>query len=339
MNPKNSLLCSFMLVLVIIGCTNSSKKDTRAEDFISTSYELVENWLQLPQNFVLGRPLGLGIDTDGNLYVFHTGTRVWSNPFPETTVSEKTIIKIDANSGELLESWGDSQFIMPHGLHIDHENNVWVTDIALHQIFKFNQDGDLLMTLGEAKVPGVDTAHFNRPTDVLVTNDGSVYVSDGYRNSRVVKFSSTGEYILEWGSKGNEPGQFAVPHGIGSDKEGNIYVADRNNNRIQKFDSEGNFIQKWQNKSAKQLYSLAIDNKRGQLFGIDYLKEDDSIKGSDIMRFDIGMNLQERFGRTGFYNGPITRYHDIEVGIDGSIYVGDILENRIQKFKLKSREQ
>ncbi len=334
---KASIIYNLLFVLLFIGCVNSPKREKTFEEGTFASYGLTENWLQLPEDFVLGRPLGLGVDTDGNIYVFHTGTRVWSNPFPETTISEKTIIKIDPKSGVLLESWGDDLFIMPHGLYVDHENNIWVTDIALNQIFKFNKHGDLMMTLGVAKVAGDDTAHFNRPTDVVVATDGSIYISDGYLNSRVIKFSINGEFILQWGSKGNESGQFDVPHGIALDKNGNVYVADRNNNRIQKFDSEGNFLQLWQNNITEQLYSVTIDQARSHLFGIDYMTVNDSIiKGSDIFRFDLDMNVQTQFGRTGSYDGPITRYHDIVVGNDGSIYVGDILENRIQKFRLVS---
>lgn len=93
---------------------------------------------------------------------------------------------------------------MLHGLTVDKENNVWVTDVALHQIFKFSHEGKLLMKLGVAKTPGNDSIHFNLPTDVAVANDGSFYVSDGYGNSRVVKFSKEGKYIFEWGEKGNQ---------------------------------------------------------------------------------------------------------------------------------------
>jgi len=124
-------------------------------------------------------------------------------------------------------------------------------------------------------------------------------------NSRIVKFSSNGEYLFQWGSKGNEPGQFIIPHGIDLDKNGNVYVADRENNRIQKFDSEGNFIQLWQNDTTEQLYSVTIDETREHLFGIDYMTVNDTIiKGSDIFRFDLNTNLQVQFGRTANYDGP-----------------------------------
>ena len=165
-----------------------------------------------------------------------------------------------------------------------------------------------------------------------------MYVSDGYRNSRVIKFSREGKYLFQWGKKGSGEGEFNTPHGIDLDSHGNVYIADRENNRIQKFDSKGNFLSQWKNDVAIQLYSLSVDTKNGDVFAIDYLTVNDTlIKGSDIIVFDSTVKLLTRFGRTGSYNGPVCRYHDITIDNEGSIYLGDILGNRVQKFKTKSR--
>ena len=160
---------------------------------------------------------------------------------PKSKINANTISLLDNKSGKILNSWGDSIFIMPHGLTVDNNNNVWVTDVGLHQVFKFDHNGKLLMQLGESKVPGGDSVHFNRPTDIAVAEDGSFYVSDGYRNSRIIKFSSNGRYLLQWGKKGDRDGEFDIPHAIDLDRRGNVYVADRENNRIQVFDPPENF--------------------------------------------------------------------------------------------------
>lgn len=247
----------FLSILTLTGYKNSEKKEFTNNE----SYELVDNWPQLPKDFILGNPTGLAVDSNNNLLIFHRANRVWQEPMPKTKIKENTILILDNKTGELIKSWGANLFIMPHGLEVDKENNIWVTDVALHQVFKFNSDGELLMTLGEASVSGDDSSHFNLPTDVAVASDGSFYVSDGYGNSRVVKFSKDGTYLFEWGKFGNGNGEFNTPHGIDLDNEGHVYVADRENNRIQKFDTNGNFISVWQNKITEQLYSVTIDKK------------------------------------------------------------------------------
>ncbi len=331
-----TIIFYFLSALMLIGCGNLEKKEIKKESENPDSYVLVQDWPKLPEDLVLGNPTGLGIDSENNIMVFHRASSVWQEPMPEDKIQEPTILILDKQTGEVLKSWGADLFIMPHGLEVDKENNIWVTDVALHQIFKFSPEGNLLLTLGEPKVPGNDPEHFNLPTDVAVTDNGSFYVSDGYGNSRVIKFSKNGTYLFEWGKYGDAEGEFNIPHGIDLDKNGNVYVADRENNRIQKFDAEGNFIAVWQNKITEQLYSLVIDQNKDHLFAIDYMTINDTIvKGSDIFRFNLDMNPQIQFGRTGLYNGPISRYHDIIVDDDGSIYVGDILGNKVQKFQLK----
>ena len=138
------------------------------------------------------------IQTKPNIVVFHRAGREWPllAPMPDKIIPHKTILIIDKDNGKLLNSWGDSLFIMPHGLTVDNENNVWVTDVGLHQLFKFNHDGKLLMKLGAAKVAGNESLHFNKPTDIAIAKDGSFYVSDGYGNSRIIKFSATGKLVV-----------------------------------------------------------------------------------------------------------------------------------------------
>lgn len=326
----------FLLVFLLIGCRNPVKKEVDKESENTGSYVLVEEWPKLSKNHVLGLPSGLGIDSNNNILVFHRASRVWEKTFPEDKIQENTILTLDKQTGKVLKSWGADLFIMPHGLEIDKENNVWVTDVGLHQVFKFSSEGKLLLTLGEARVYGDDSSHFNLPTDIAVSDDGSFYVSDGYFNRRVVKFSKDGTYLFEWGKHGNKRGEFIIPHAIDLDNLGNVYVADRQNNRIQKFDAEGNFIADWNNSETGMLLSVAIDNKNDYLFAIDLVIENDTIpKGSDIFRFDLNTNLQMQFGRTGFYDNSTSMYHDIIIDDEGNIYVADGSDKTIKKFRLK----
>jgi peptidylamidoglycolate lyase len=320
------------LLIIIVLLFYQCKPVTKHNDQLS-DYELVKNWPQLPTNYTLSQVTGVGIDKAQNVFLFHRTGREWTDPFPDSMISVNTILMLDRQNGKILNSWGANHFIMPHGLALDKDDNVWVTDVALHQVFKFSHDGQLLMTLGLAKQPGTDSLHFNLPTDVAVAIDGSFYVSDGYGNSRVVKFSPEGKYLFAWGIPGDQSGQFNTPHGIDLDSAGNVYVADRENNRIQKFDANGKFIRSWKNDRAEQLYSVTVNKSANEVFAVDYLTQ---LKlkplGSDIIRLDTSLHFNSRFGRSGQYEGPISRYHDIAIDNQGNIYVGDILNNTIQKF-------
>ena len=315
-----------------MGCGKSKKSKISEEKATDDSYELVEGWPNLPEGYIVGMPTGLAINSKGNIVVFNR-TRPWSFPPPEEKIKSNIIITIDSETGKLLESWGADLFLMPHGLEVDQDNNIWVTDVGLQQVIKFNSEGKLLSILGEETVLGNDNTHFALPTDIAVTPDGSFYVSDGYRNSRIIKYSKNNTFLLGWGkngpdyklNKGDKVGEFNTPHGMDLDKKMNVYIADRENNRIQKFDSEGKFIKLWQNKSGQQLYSVAVDHKNNRLLAIDY----DSIsKASTIFRFDLDLNLEMQF------INPNAKYHDIAVDKEGTIYVGDIVGHKIQKFLL-----
>jgi peptidylamidoglycolate lyase len=301
-----------------------------------TKYEVVKNWPQLSANFHLGNPTGIGIDTNQNIVVFQRAYRKWPlfGSLPESFITDNTILMLDRETGRIIESWGANLFIMPHGLRVDNKNNIWVTDVGLNQVFKFSHDGKLLMKLGEAKVPGNDAGHFNQPTDVAVESDGKFYVSDGYGNSRIVKFSPSGKYLFEWGTKGNKDGEFNIPHGITIDENGNVYIADRENNRIQVFDSSGKFLKKWDDNSFGNICAVSFNNTKSKLFAVDdfsFLKI--KHRGSDVFIFDTSGNIESRFGRSGSYDGPVGWFHDMAIDDEENIYIGDILNNKILKFK------
>ncbi len=314
-----------LCLLTAIGCGQKNDQN-------SDRYSLAENWPRLQSKEILGQPSGLGIDSKGNLVIFH---RAGADPdaAAQSKIPENTIAKLDADTGKILESWGKDLFGWPHGLTIDYNDNVWVTDVGLHQIFKFSPEGELLMKLGEERKPGDDQRHFNRPTDVAIAEDGSFYVSDGYGNSRIIKFSSSGKFLFQWGEKGNGKGQFDLPHAVDLDGEGNVVVADRENGRIQKFDAKGNFLREWSNEGGGKVYSIKTDPVNRSIWAVDYLVgDDDQILGSDILRFGTELEFEAKFGRSKAYEGPVCRYHDIEMDNHQNIFVADLLENRVQKF-------
>jgi len=298
------------------------------------NYSLVEDWPRSPSDSIMGQPSGLGVDSHGDLIVFHRAGAV-SGSDPSILIPRNTIVKLEAKTGKVLDAWGADLFSWPHGLNVDQDDNIWVTDVGLHQVFKFAPNGTLLMKLGIAGEPGSDSLHFNKPTDVAVAEDGSFYVSDGYGNSRVLKFSPAGKFLFQWGERGNGNGQFHIPHSVDIDEDGNVIVADRENARIQKFDAKGNFLTEWKNGSGAAVYGVKAFPSQNIIFAVDYLvKNNTLILGSNIIRFGPDFEVRKQFGRIGSYDGPVSRYHDIEVDGNQNIYVADLLNNQVQKFQL-----
>jgi len=295
-------------------------------------YRVVHGWPLLPDGFILGQGTGVGVDSHDNVFVFHRAGRVWAEPFPGEPIQSPTIMLFDGKTGKLLASWGEGIFIMPHGLTVDRQDNVWVTDVGRHQVFKFSHDGKLLLTLGERGVPGADGSHFNRPTDVAVLPDGSFYVSDGYGNTRVAKFSADGRFLFEWGKKGTGPGEFDLPHGIALDTQGHVYVCDRSNARVQIFDATGKFISEWKSQKLGRPYGITIGID-GYVYVVD--GGDQPATPPDRARAlkidQTGKNI-DSFGSFGNYDGQFNLAHDIAVDKNGAVYIIDTRGMRVQKF-------
>ena len=227
--------------------SSSAQQQNAVRNDLPQPYRTTRDWGQLPPGVAWAAVTAVEPAPDGTIYVVH---RCFENSCAGR--KEAPILKYDRN-GKLLASWGEGMFIFPHGATVDRDGNLWVTDARGekdkgHQVFKFNADGKVLMTLGKAGVSGSGADLFDQPTDVLVAPDGTIFVTDSHRNgknNRVVKLTKDGKYIKEWGTKGSGPGQISEPHTIAMDSQGRLFVGDRENNRIQIFDQEGKFIAEW----------------------------------------------------------------------------------------------
>ncbi len=295
-------------------------------------HEVVPGWPALPEDHVLGVCAGVGVDSHNRVFVFHRGGRQWTTPFSTEPIAAATVSVIDGPSGKLLGSWGAGQFIMPHGLTIDGEDHVWLTDVGLHQVFKFTHDGKLLVALGERGQSGADAAHFNLPTDVAVLPDGSFYVSDGYKNTRVVKFAADGRYEFEWGGMGDGPGQFNLPHGIAVDARGRVFVCDRTNSRLQVFDARGKFLAQWKGPQIGRPYGVDV-GPDGHVFIVDGGDPAaDTAERGKAVELDAEGRVLDTFGSPGKRPGQFQTGHDIAVAPDGAVYVAEGAGKRVQKF-------
>jgi peptidylamidoglycolate lyase len=337
---KQRVLGAVVLALMSLATSAANVAGTsKAGSEQAGEYNVVHGWPILPDGEVLGAVSGVGVDSHGRVFVFHRSGRATSGlgELDLTPIMRPTVTVFDGHSGVVVARWGAGLFSMPHGLSIDAHDNVWLTDLGLQQVYKFSPDGHVLLTLGERGVAGNDAGHFNRPTAVAVSADGSFYVSDGYRNTRVLKFAADGHFLFQWGTKGSGPGQFDLPHGVALDATGNVYVADRGNARVQIFDSAGHFSRQWADKQLGRPYAVALD-RRGNTYVVDGGDSADAQPGRSawaVVRAD-GRPFA-KIGRFGNYDGQFEIAHSIAVDAEGSVYVGDVTGGRVQKFVRRSR--
>ena len=246
----------FGLALLATALTSVSFAQERDNRFIpSLDFTIDNHFFKMQSGRPIGSTAGISISPDGeSIWVFD---RCGANDCVGSDLDPIMQFDLDGNQ---LASFGSQMFVRPHGLHIDFEGNVWVTDGEGpdgedprrdgkgHQVFKFSPEGNVLMTLGKPGVAGDGHYEFNQPSSVLVAPDGNIFVGDGHggaSNSRIMKYSASGEFLTSWGSQGSGPGEFAVPHDLAMDSSGRIFVGDRGNNRVQIFDQDGNFIKEW----------------------------------------------------------------------------------------------
>lgn len=242
------------------------------EGMPSPTTTVERNWGELPAGREWGSTAGIDIDPDdGHIWAYERcGAGSFGGGVPINCDSNPVppIFKFDRNTGEVLENFGEGVMVTPHGIHVDAEGNVWVTDFAGnregtkgHQVHKFSPTGELLMSLGTAGQPGSGPNQLNQPNDVITAPDGSIFVSDGHNGqgmttnaamqagreagstARILKYSADGTFIKEWGQIGPRHGEFRTPHAMAFDSQGRLWVADRGNHRIEIFDQEGNYLE------------------------------------------------------------------------------------------------
>ncbi|XP_024645255.2 peptidyl-glycine alpha-amidating monooxygenase isoform X9 [Macaca nemestrina] len=314
----------------------------------------MEEALDWPGVYLLpGQVSGVALDPKNNLVIFHRGDHVWDgNSFDSKFVyqqiglgpiEEDTILVIDPNNAAVLQSSGKNLFYLPHGLSIDKDGNYWVTDVALHQVFKLdpnNKEGPILI-LGRSMQPGSDQNHFCQPTDVAVDpGTGAIYVSDGYCNSRIVQFSPSGEFITQWGeeSSGSSPlpGQFTIPHSLALVPHlGQLCVADRENARIQCFKTDTKEFVREIKHSSFGRNVFAISYIPGLLFAVNgkpHFGDQEPVQGF-VMNFSSGEIIDIFKPVRKHFDMP----HDIVASEDGTVYIGDAHTNTVWKFTLTEK--
>ncbi len=235
--PHPRFLAAALLPALAAGLV-FAQADTKASNDLPNPFRTVEGWARMPAGIEWGQVISVMPDPKGNVWIFHR--------------KDPPIVEFD-HTGKFVRSFGAGMFVTPHGLTVDREGNIWVTDQDAKngkgsQAIKFSPEGKVLMTLGKAGVAGSAQDEFSGPSDVAIAANGDIFVADGHggnTNARVVKFSKDGKFIKTWGMKGSGPSEFDTLHRLAMDSKGRLFVADRGNNRIQIFDADGNFVAQW----------------------------------------------------------------------------------------------
>lgn len=294
-------------------------------------YEALADWPRLPGGWSFVEVAGVATDSRDRVYVFNRG--------------EHPVMVFDRD-GNFITSWGEGVFQRAHGIAIGPDDAVYCTDDLDHTVRKFTTDGKLLLTLGTSGRPsdsgivGNDyrtirraAGPFNRPTNVALAADGSLYITDGYGNARVHKFSADGRLLFSWGEPGDGPGQFNLPHGIALDSAGRVYVADRENSRIQIFSGDGKFLSEWTDVARPM--QIAIDPSdhvfvvevgwRAGLFPWQTAPANPA--GARLSVFSRSGELLARWGDADNPCAPGNFFapHDICIDSHGDLYVGEVI--------------
>ena len=276
------------------------------------SYEVVQDWAKLPAGWKWGWIPAVACDSQDRVFVYSR--------------SEHPLVVFDRD-GNFLASWGEDVLKAAHGIYIDGDDNVYCTEWLTHCVRKFNKDGQLVMTIGTPDQEGQnDGDPFRRPTDLAIASTGEIFVSDGYQNARVHKYSPDGELLLSWGEWGDGPGQFALSHCVRLDRFDRVWICDRENNRIQIFDTNGNYLTEWNDMCRPDtIYFDPHDD-------VVYVAE---VEGQ-VSIYTLDGELITKWGGCQKSDVPgefLGGTHGIWMDSHGDLYVAEVsLDGRLQKF-------
>lgn len=302
----------------------------------------VNAWPEKPLN--LGQVSGVIVDQQANPVIFHRGSHIFDaasfngthhyQHISEGPIKVATILVLNSTNGDVISGLGKNRFYLPHGITIDKDGNIWITDVGLHQVMKFPPGSEEpTLVLGEAFIPGSDNHHFCKPTDIAVATSGEFFISDGYCNSRIQKYNPDGRLVTEWGHSGGRS-IFAIPHSMALvEDQDMLCVADRENRRIQCFSAglnpgmqAGKFIYQISTNPLGRVYAITYGGD-GLLFGVAI--------GNEATGFTVDLDsgdIVDTWSPEQGFDNP----HDVSVAPDGSsLYVSEIQPNRITKFNFQ----
>jgi hypothetical protein len=354
-----------VLGLLVTAGVYAQMSQEKGGDDATGPYEVVENW---PQNycgegFQIGSTAGIWAESPDRIYIFNRGclpvlknrrgepdtfeygslvpTRNasgydMSQKDPERHPRWDHIVNVVDRNGKLIESWEQHNklFVRPHRVLVnpyDPERHVWLVDDGAHAIYKFTRDGKkLVQTIGTPMQSGNDETHFARPTDIAWLPDGTFFVSDGYVNTRVVKFDKNGKFLMTWGQKGTPPNEtrpsyMNTVHAVVVSKDRRVFISDRANSRVQVFDENGKFLEAWP--KVRRPYSFLLTEDQ-HLWVADGTTQ-------KFTKFDLTGKLLYSWGTFGAFPGGNWGVHQFSTDSEGNLYTADVHVGRPQKYRPK----
>ncbi len=340
MRPSR-FLCALSLSLIATGGSAVAQSKAKAQNVPEILYDSVPNLLKLPQGLYLGESMGVATNSKGHVFVF-------------TRSATTRLFEFDAAGTYVREiGAGSYAFEFAHSVRVDPEDNIWVVDEGTNLVIRFNPAGRITMILGhrpEQEAGAVATAApnpppaekytFSRPTDVAWDPQGNIFVSDGYGNNRVVKFSKDGRFLKQVGAQkaGNGRDQFNLPHGIAVDAKGNVYVADRSNHRIQVLDNDLNPKTVYDN--IGDSWTVCVSPGPHQYLFTSNSNPNGNAPGTwentgEIYKMELDGTILGRFGHASKQIGGFQVAHMLDCRNPNEIYVAEIESWRVQKLLLK----
>lgn len=262
-------------------------------------------FFQLPAGTTLGPVSGVDADDSGNVYLLQR--------------QAPPVMCFDRN-GKFVRSFGDDLVGTGHGLAVDPQGNVWVTDTGHHLVFKFSPEGRLLLALGQSDKPGADESHFDKPTHTAFGDNGDIFITDGYGNSRIVHVTADGKFVNAWGKAGSGPGEFNAPHAAIVDGKGRLLVCDRDNERIQIFNQEGHLLATW---TGYKPFGIAMDRD-----GVFFI-----CGNNQVSQLDADGKVVRSWGKEGVEAGQFKTPHLMAADRDGNLYIAEVSGRRLQMLK------
>jgi DNA-binding beta-propeller fold protein YncE len=301
-------------------------------------YDVVENWLKPVEEGLLTHQVAVFAESPDRVFIALTGVTPKASAPPGLQAFDPKVpgakvahqLYVVNRNGQVTEDWSKQWGELFGSMHdvstnpYDSERHIWVVDRASQQVLKFTHDGKQLVTsLGEKGAAGSDDKHFGRPTDIAWLPDGTFFVSDGYDNKRVVKFDKNSKFLMTWGSEGKGPGQFTNQvHGIAVDARRRVYVVDRGNARIQIFDENGKYLDQWPGMVSPTRIWITQDQFAWVSDG----------GAQRLLKYDLNGKLLTYFGTAGTFQGGMAAPHDFSVDSEGSLYVSNGFNHRIDKY-------